>query len=578
MMKKDDLLQYFQDRLLEILHKETIDTYRLRNHNAYTSLIEFKGVVERWGEMKVKTIDTVRFLGEECEDLLVSDDCLTFDSFSKDLLISEINVLIKTSDKHPNAKINNRVLFCLNQCIDKNRQSYLKNLINKLKSILFSGQDIPDEQMIPTLERVDNYLSAICVQLVYEGYTKQALYTLLKSQLTYGFDAFFKQFENVAKLKNREYTVIWKTMIPGCNGADLEKLGLQPQVNEVVEINDIIKHKFKKHLTNPDGSYHYYIDKIKAKDKYAALKLSRERMMTMIDNLHLGYNLNSIKMPDNALVLEKRGNVYWASMEPTNYFMDGIPTNDYSLSIALSEKINEIYDSKYIDNGVKERLKTAIRHLNYGDQDTELEQRFINYWIALEFLFSSPHTDDNTFTRLKTNLINVLACSYIKRNMDYLKTKLVNDSGLDLSFDLWASEANLDAVADKPDLPLIWKFKLKKMKSRLLGHTDKRKSYYMNHVSNLERHITRIYNLRNELIHEAGINQDIENITSNLRYYLVFILDQIIAFFSNPDLKNLKKDTCLDDFFNTYINYRKMIEVSYDLNFIKSIPIAKNLW
>ena len=577
-MEKEALLHYFQDRMLEILHKETIDTYRQRNHNAFTSLMEFKGVVERWGEMKVKTIDTVRFLGEECVDLLVSDDCLMFDSFSKDLLISEINVLIKTSDKHPNAKVNNRVLFCLNQCINNNRQGYLKNLIKNLKSLLFDDNDIPDEQMIPTLERVDKYLSAICVQLVFEGYTKQALYTLLKSQLVFGFEAFFNQFENLTKLKNREYTVIWKTMIPGCNGVDLEKLGLLLQVNEVVEINDIIKNKFKKHLTNPVESYHYYIDKIKAKDKYAALKLSRERMMTMIDNLHLGYNLNTIKMPDNALVLEKRGNVYWASMEPANYFMDGIPTNDYPLSIALSERICEIYEAKYIDNGVKERLKSAIRHLNYGDQDTELEQRFINYWIALEFIFSSPQTDDNTFTRLKTNLINVLACSYIKRNMDYIKTKLVNDGLLDQAYDIWESEANLDTVANTAGLPLIWKFKLKKMKSRLLGHSDKRKAYYMNHVNNLERHITRIYNLRNELFHEAGINQDIEIITSNLRYYLVFILDQMISFFSDSNLKNHNKTFGLDDFFNTYINYRKMIEVDYDLDIIKSIPIAKNLW
>ena len=258
--------------------------------------------------------------------------------------------------------------------------------------------------------------------------------------------------------------------------------------------------------------------------------------------------------------------------------MDGIPTNDYPLSIALSKKIGEIYEAKYIDSGVKERLKSAIRHLNYGDQDTELEQRFINYWIALEFIFSSPQTDDNTFTRLKTNLINVLACSYIKRNMDYIKTKLVNEGLMDQAYDIWESAANLDAIANTADLPLIWKFKLKKMKSRLLGHTDKRKCYYTNHVNNLERHITRIYNLRNELIHEAGINQDIENITSNLRYYLVFILDQMIFFFSDPNLKNPNKTFCLDDFFNTYINYRKMIEVDHDLNIIKSIPIAKNLW
>lgn len=577
-MNNEDLKRFFEDRLIEILHKETVDSYRQRCHNAYTSLIELRDVVERWKEFKVKTFDTVRILGEECVDLLKTDDCLVFDVFSKDLLLQEIGVLLKSTEKHPNNKIDSRVLFCLNQCIDRNRNCYLKNLILNLKAIIFQDNEIPDDQTITTLERIDKYLSAICVQLVFEGYTKQALYTLLKSRSKDGFAAFFKQFENIAKLNNRDYIIIWKVLIIGCEGVNLEQLGLKSLVEDNRAINDFVKSKFKKYLANSEEQYHYYTNCIKAKDKYSALKISRDQMLTMIDNLHLGYNINTIKMPENALVLEKQGYKYWATMEPTNYIMDGVPKNDYQLSIVLSEKINKLYEIKNIENGVKERLKSAIRHLNYGDQDTELEQRFINYWIALEFIFSSPQTDDNTFTRLKTNLVNVLACSYMKRNMDYLKSKLVTDGHIDLQYDIWESETSLDAIADDPTLPLIWKYKLKKMKSRLLDHTDKRKLYYINHIHNLERHITRIYNLRNVLIHEAGIKQDIENITSNLRYYLVFLLDQMVAFFSDFNSENNSKLISIEDFFNTYLNYRKMIEVNYDLSIIKSIPIAKNLW
>ena len=51
---------YIIDRSLEILNKETLDSYRLRNHNAYTSLIEFRDIVARWNEYKVKNFDTVR--------------------------------------------------------------------------------------------------------------------------------------------------------------------------------------------------------------------------------------------------------------------------------------------------------------------------------------------------------------------------------------------------------------------------------------------------------------------------------------------------------------------------------------
>ena len=577
-MNNRHLKQYFLERTLEILHKETIDTYRQRHHNAYTSLVELRDTVKRWEEKKVKTLDTIRILGEECVDLLNADDCLVYEDLSKELLILEIKLLLKSTDKYPNNTINRRVLFCLNQCIEKNKQIYLTHLLNNVNAIILDENDISDDKTTPILEQIDKYLSAIFVQLVYEGYTKQALYILLKSQSKKGFDSFFKQFENIAKLKNRDYVIIWKVLIPNCIGVELETLGLRQQMIEMPEINDFIKKKYNKFLANTEGHYYYYIDRSKAKDKYAALKQSREHMMSLIDNLHLGYSLYTIHLPEKAMVIEKRETTHWANSEPTSYFMDGISSGDYSTSVFLSEKINTIQKTNHIDAGVKERLKSAIRHLNYGDHNTELEQRFINYWIALEFIFSSPMTDDNTYTRLKTNLINVLACSYIKRNMNYLETKLKADGWLDTSTDLWTSGTNIDEIAEEPDLPLVWKYKLKKMKSRLLGHSDKRKSYYTNHVNNLERHITRIYNMRNALIHEAGINQDIENITSNLRYYLVFILDQMIYYFSNTNLTNNKTQASLDDFFNTYINYRKMIEVDYDLNIIKSIPIAKNLW
>ena len=577
-MNSGELKNFFEDRLIEILHKETIDTYRQRCHNAYTSLVELKDIVERWKELKVKTLDTVRILGEECLDLLNEDDCLVFGDLAKPLLVQEIRILLKSTEKHPNNKINNRLLFCLNQCIDRNKHSYLNNLTNRLKNILYNDKVISEDCLIQTLESIDKYLSAICVQLVFEGYTKQALYTLLKSQSKEGFDVFFNQYEKILELKDRSYVIIWKLLMPNCKTVNLEMLGLQQHVDETLSISDTIRTKFKKHLNNSGGDYFYFTDRIRAKDKYAALKQSRERIMTMIDNLHLGYNSNTIKMPENALVLEKQGNNYWATMEPTNYFMDGILKNDYQISIALSEKINNIYEASNIDNGVKERLKSAIRHLNYGDQDTELEQRFINYWIALEFIFSSPQTDDNTFTRLKTNLINVLASSYMKRNMDYLKAKLISEGWIDSQYDIWETDTSMDTVANNPTLSLLWMYKLKKMKSRLLGHRDKRKAYYTKHVNNLERHITRIYNLRNVLIHEEGINQDIENITSNLRYYLIFILDQMVSFFSDINLKKQDKVFSIEDFFNTYLNYRKMIESDYDLNIIKSIPIAKNLW
>jgi hypothetical protein len=115
------------------------------------------------------------------------------------------------------------------------------------------------------------------------------------------------------------------------------------------------------------------------------------------------------------------------------------------------------------------------------------------------------------------------------------------------------------------------------MKSRLFTHKDKLKDYYNNHIKNLERHIARIYNLRNVLVHEGAIKQDVENLASNLRYYLVFLLDQMIVYFASH-AADKDNNYQIGDFFNEYRNYRRLIEADYTLKTLLSIPVNKELW
>jgi hypothetical protein len=100
-----------------------------------------------------------------------------------------------------------------------------------------------------------------------------------------------------------------------------------------------------------------------------------------------------------------------------------------------------------------------------------------------------------------------------------------------------------------------------------------------NHIENLNQNISRIYHLRNELIHEAALKQDIENITSNLRYYLVFVLNQLISYFSKlPNtITDEKKLYTLDDMFSEFKMLKKQIEKEWNLEVILAIPVEMDL-
>lgn len=576
-MNTVDVQIYVKNRVLELLHKETLYTYRVRNNNVYTSLIETRNIIQRCSEMKVKTFETVKVLAGETIELLKADTCLQFKLYTRELLGQEIDEFLKkNADKLP-TKIPDvdRILFCLNKCIEENKESYLSSLLATLDSMILDSHNWDDNAMPEHIGRLDSIVGAMCVQLIYEGYSKQFLFLELKYRADQPYEDFHRALKDLAKKRTHTFEVIWRLRIVENDSEKLSSLGFTTEVNEA-HVDEAAKRKYGKKIA-PAKNVYFYQEEIRALDRFAAARLSREKLMRIFDGLHLGVYSKKLELPDIAYVLEKRQLGWYAHICVAGYFLDGFFSEDYALSSRLLISLDEIYKSDSIDSTAKDRIRSAIRYLNYGDLDSEIGQRFINYWIALEFIFASPHTSENTYTRLKAYLIDVLAVSYVRRNVDYLKDKLVKEGVIAEGYDLWGSVDSLDALANKADLPLIWKYKLKNMKSRLFTYEDKLKNYYNNHIKNLERHIARIYNFRNVLVHEGAIKQDVENLASNLRYYLVFLLDQMIVYFDSHALDK-GKEYQMGDFFNEYRNYRKLIETNFALKTLLSIPVNKELW
>lgn len=574
MISVEEVQVFVRDRILELLNKATLDSYRVRINNVYTSLLETRHIIKRYGEMKVKTFETVSFLVQETIDLLKVDDCLQFTSYDKDLFINELVPFSNQNPgKCPNLNIG-RILFCLEKCIEENHTQYLTKLYAKLDTLLANVCE-KEEDVAPYLEKIDATVSALCVQLIFEGFDKRFLYTELKYYSGKPFREFLRTFHNFGKKRQSSFEIIWPLFIKDSDPHEIQELGFKTEAN-LEHINAVARDKYKK-IIAPARNHYFFQDYIRSLDRFSAVRASRERLMQRFDGIHLGYYSKTLSMPANALVTEKKPSGWFTKSCVADYFLDGAFTEGYELSSRLISSLETIYSSTSIDSSAKDRIKSAIRHLNYGDLDSEIEQRFINYWIALEFIFASPQTNENTFTRLKSYLIDVLSVSYVKRNVMYITDKLMEMGIITANDDIWQSKESIDAVANKPELPLLWKYRLKQMKSRLFTQHDKMKKYDDNHVKNLERHIVRIYNLRNVLIHEGAIKQDVEDLTSNLRYYLVFIIDQMIGFFTSKASEK-KKTYQIDFFFNEYRSYRKQLEHNLTLENLLTVPVCKSLW
>ena len=143
------------------------------------------------------------------------------------------------------------------------------------------------------------------------------------------------------------------------------------------------------------------------------------------------------------------------------------------------------------------------------------------------------------------------------------------------------NEDDLIAKINEPEFvagldSILLKYRITNMKSHL-HHKDKVKDYVVNHQTHLLQHISRIYRLRNELVHEAALKQDIENVASNLRFYLVFVLNQMVDYFSE-DSTNMKSKTMLQFFWNYEKGLRAILSAdsSEVVTVILDIHIAKS--
>ena len=94
-MKKEDFQEFFKLRMTEILHKDTLDSYRVKANNVMSLLIEFRGVLENWTLGNIKNYQTVSYCLEECADLIKKDTCLDFSFYDKDLFIEEFSIYDK---------------------------------------------------------------------------------------------------------------------------------------------------------------------------------------------------------------------------------------------------------------------------------------------------------------------------------------------------------------------------------------------------------------------------------------------------------------------------------------------------
>lgn len=561
--------QFFHARLIEILHIATLDSYRVRTHNAHTLVSELLSLIEQWRNGNIKQFETVELCARETKTKIENDPIYLSDYPHKKILSDYLESFIKEGKTKPS--FCERIKHLLEDLlIASDSKSYIDNTTVAIRDLttLLTDDEHDENYIMERLRELDSLISSLCSELISVGFSKSYLYTCAKQFDLKNFDTAFDKFVALINLDNRkDYVIIFKLSVSRPE-MDIELPDITKAFPDEYKIDWIVNRR--PNFISARNDQRFYTVTVKSHDEFSAIKQAKEKLSNHLDRIHFALHNSKIMPLLSALVLAKKGSHFHVYDRSTLPILDGVNQGEQERLNIIQDRLNSIQSSNNITIDVTNRINAALRHLRIGDADTEIEQRFINYWIALEFLFSTPIASDSTFGRIKENLVSILVSCYGKRNLlaiDYQIEELAKDIEIP---HIWEKGA-IEKIKSKIQLPILLEYRLNRYQTHLLSNKDNDIRRYLElHKQNVSWQIARIYRLRNELIHEAAIKQDIESLASNLRYYLIFVLNQAVRFFSQRIGSISSRKYNMESFFMHYDLMRTAIEKKPSLQNILS--------
>ena len=541
--------KYFIERAIELLYRGTIDSYRVRVKNPKSILQEIKLAIEAFEKGQIKHFisiagkegavkDKPQFaLKDEALTLsIVEPNYLVFNTFSKLYFLTILKGLSETNYK----QLKNCLAILLRENIN-----YTEAVISGLKDLLVIAPS-SNEEMFILLGKIDRTINFLFTELLDSGFSKGFLYRhiygLFINSLVEGenFNDKFSAFETRIKLWNNNYSIIFRIDTTKKVKTNIKStLETMLVCNDIDDVQPVAGNEFGNFKVQKDTRT-FIKCLIEAPDYLAALKKAKALLAENLDLLNLGYSDEFLLVHPRVLVIDN-ANPGNAAFQHSANFLDGKYKVARDHYLHFIEKVPIILSNPLVAKETKEKIKSAIRYLRLGNQSTEVEHKFINYWIGLEYLFSN-YDSNNTISRIKDYFVVCHSLVYVKRNLFYFYGNVSDIDDIILAtirsynIDPIVCLANPDfytEVADKllSTYPLIAERAYNLSQKISIGNANKQlEEYIEQHRKNLIIHLTRIYRLRNEIVHDAATNTNNENVVANLRYYLTFALNGIIDF------------------------------------------------
>ena len=580
--------KFFIEKSLELVYSHSIDSYRVRVRNPRSILKEIVTCIDNFNKGQIKHFETISGKSSSTPSLLTeaknliadSNSCLEFKTYDREFIIKLLNNLSKDNYKHCRKAL---------EAIINDNDTYLNKVLSAIKDAIdFAPSN--DSEQINSLKKIDSLTNFLMSDLIDRGFSKGFLYKKLRVIFINtlndetNFDTKFNEFLDRIFRQTNQYAIVFKLNCSTKTKEALEsveqsRMTVSDKISEDLILQDnpsatfIYKRNFAEYQKFASGgSRTKYLKVIidDAPDNISALKKAKIVLAENLDIINLGFSEDQMHLHSRAYIVDlsktASGN-FKHLKEP----LDGKYTETQQQYENFITKINSILNNNRISHETKEKIKSAIRYLRLGNESIEVEHKFINYWIGLEYLFSN-YESQSTINRLKDHFVNAHLLIYLKRNthtfFKYFNTLPVTIKNSISNYIRDNDNCLLDeqfyyqCYNALKDTNILLAYRSVRLREWFFTSGNIKK-YLNNHKENLLIHLTRVYRIRNEIVHDAITNTNYEHIAANLKYYLTFILNSLMEYLCN----------CMDEEISIE-NYFTLNELRYSNLEHKSYPLS----
>lgn len=538
----------FTEKILESLYIGTLDSYRLRLHNPKTAIEELVYVTYQVRENILQRSHYVDELKKEVTALLESGgDGLIFKNISRDYYKG----LIKESAK----KEKYTRIIQASKLVLKDNICYAENITNEVKQCIY---DLNEDNQFNCSAKLLSLVGYALVELVNIGYTKQYLYNIVRTIFVYAgddtftFDERFSEFVKLFTRPESKYTVILQILSNKFQFEELSRLDKNYiQVNRKYRavtpssLSTQVSMFLEKNKNNKLVAF-----QTDAPDHFKAIEIARNKMEHDLDLYHLGFNGIRNHIGNKVAVISER-DPERASVLPSNYQLEGYTRGNQQIFNLLLDKVKSLKSNNVSKESI-DKLLSGFRYLRMGSESPELANQMLNFWIGLEFIFTSNSSTQKTIDRIIDYFPKCHALIYVRRNLFDLhkalgRLKLDNFiEGYSENLEYLCNVQVYDKIKTHSPIELL-KYRATYLRKWVEDPSNICRRLH-EHKNNLGWNISRLYRLRNEIVHTAATKSDITANVSHLKYYLTFILNSVLEFFANlpADIDNDGKITIED--------------------------------